>query len=146
MTEYKTFKVNALPAVPEPHSFYYVQDGTDPTLFNMYVIGATSAEVRHLPISSTVIANITVAVTSQLASVNADVMLNTVSGPITVSLPPVASGVQINFYYDDGNSEVVLEQHSADPNGIFVAQNAIVLDQKWDTVQVKAINNKWWIL
>ena len=145
-TEYKTFKVNALPGTPEPHSFYYVQDASDSTLFNMFVIGATSTEVRHLPLAAVLSTTITVAVSTLLASVTSDVLLNTVSGPITVTLPPVSSGVQINFYYDDGVNEVVLERHPSDPSGIFISQDQIVLDQKWDTVQVKALNNKWWIL
>lgn len=145
MTEYQTFKVNALPAVPVPHSFYYVSD-VDPALFNVFVIGATSTEVRHLPLAVTPTVNITVAVSTTLASADANVMLNTVSGPIVVHLPPVVSGAQINFYYDDGTEEVILERNTGDPANIFVGQDNITLDQKWDTVQVKAINNKWWIL
>ena len=141
--EYNIYKTNALPVTPTPHSFYYVSDPSSDTMA-IFAIGATSADVRELVYEAEV--TITVVADAIISSNNQDIMVNSTLGDMTLTLPPVSSNILLRFYMDEGNNKVTLLRNPSDSDDIVVGSNFVRMDRKWDAIQLKAKNNKWFIL
>ena len=140
--EYKVYKTSALPVTPTPHSFYYVSSG--PGLLALYAIGATSGDVRELSYEAEV--TITVVGNATISSNDQDIMVNSTLGDMTLTLPPVGNNILLRFYMDEGNNKVTIQRNPADVADIVVGSDFVIMDRKWDSIQLKAKNGKWFIL
>jgi len=81
-----------------------------------------------------------------LDPLNSYILVDSTSGNYTITLPEVASNVALSFFMDKGNKKVTIERNPNDNSDIFVGTDNITMNRKWDSIQIKAIAGKWFIL
>lgn len=144
--QFNFFRVDVFPVAPVASSIYAVGSGLDVTKCTIVIVGTDPADVRQLDASpcDEILTHVAAPVT--LASTSQTILVDSNGGAFTITLPPVSSGVKLDFYMANGHNPVTLVHDAADDMDIVVGTDSFTMDSKWDAVQLKAISGKWFIL
>lgn len=148
-TPLQFYKGSALPPVEERNSstMYLIRNG-DTLEINMFegdmeTPVTTTFDLTTLPPPQpepTIVTEDTV-----LSESDHRLLIDALSMPYNITLPPVSSGARIWLYFRDGTHEVTIRKHPDDPSNIILGADSIGISQGYTSGILTAVDDRWYI-